>query len=240
MLIWMEGMDPPPRDPGVGVGGPHRMRYRRKRVLAHRCDWEGRSVLVVHNFSDQPCVVPCAARRCPGGRAASTTCSIERGAIGEIDRAARSHLKLEWLRLPLVPHHDPRPARGSVIPAGPDHAVDGATGCPLVTLPQLSEGLHAPRDRGQHRGLGRQRRGRGVDRHRLPRRRLPQRRADRRSPTRRSRTSSISSTTTSCPKESATFSVAPDRDGSATRLLAGAHRACRRTTTRATATTPSC
>ena len=26
-------------------------------VLAHRCDWEGRSVIAVHNLSAEPCVV---------------------------------------------------------------------------------------------------------------------------------------------------------------------------------------
>jgi trehalose synthase len=55
MLIWMERMIRRRREtPELGWGTLTVCDTDKNAVLAHRCDWEGRSVIVVHNFSASP------------------------------------------------------------------------------------------------------------------------------------------------------------------------------------------
>ena len=58
LLSWMERLIRRRREtPELGWGTWKVVRTNVPSVLAHRCDWEGRTVVAAHNFGDQPCVV---------------------------------------------------------------------------------------------------------------------------------------------------------------------------------------
>ncbi len=58
LLSWMERLIRRRREtPELGWGSWKVVQTNVPSVLAHRCDWEGRTVLAAHNFGDQPCVV---------------------------------------------------------------------------------------------------------------------------------------------------------------------------------------
>ena len=71
-------------------------------VFAHRCDWEGRSVVAVHNLGADPCIVRVELGDVPEGAKLDDLLD-ERGALDEIDGAALE-LKLggygyRWFRI---------------------------------------------------------------------------------------------------------------------------------------------
>jgi maltose alpha-D-glucosyltransferase/alpha-amylase len=53
--------------PEIGWGALQLLDAGDRRVLAHRCDWEGRSVVAVHNLADEPVAVRVADVALPGG-----------------------------------------------------------------------------------------------------------------------------------------------------------------------------
>ncbi|HEX6130774.1 MAG TPA: alpha-amylase family protein [Actinomycetota bacterium] len=58
LLSWFERMIRRRREtPELGWGEPRVLDTDVPAVLAHRCDWEGRTVLAVHNLGAEPCVV---------------------------------------------------------------------------------------------------------------------------------------------------------------------------------------
>jgi glycosidase len=58
LLNWMERIIRRRKEtPEFGWGSVTVLDTSEATVLAHRCDWEGRSVLAVHNFADEPCIV---------------------------------------------------------------------------------------------------------------------------------------------------------------------------------------
>jgi trehalose synthase len=58
LLSWVERLIRRRREtPELGWGSWKVVRTNVPSVLAHRCDWEDRTVIAAHNFGDQPCVV---------------------------------------------------------------------------------------------------------------------------------------------------------------------------------------
>lgn len=58
LLSWMERVIRRQREtPELGWGEPTVLETSEPAVLAHRSDWEGGSVLAVHNLGDEPCIV---------------------------------------------------------------------------------------------------------------------------------------------------------------------------------------
>lgn len=56
MLNWMERLIRRRRDcPEFGWGRWQLIETAEPSVMAHRCDWEGRTVIAVHNLSPEPC-----------------------------------------------------------------------------------------------------------------------------------------------------------------------------------------
>jgi trehalose synthase len=89
-LTWFETMIRRRRElPELGWGRLALLDAGDHRVLAHRCDWEGRSVVAVHNFSDEPVTVQVrdVARDGPAGPVvdaledAGTEHSLQDGAL---------------------------------------------------------------------------------------------------------------------------------------------------------------
>jgi trehalose synthase len=117
LLSWMERLIRRRKEtPELGWGHWTVLETNVTSVLSHRCDWEGRSVLAVHNLGDQPCEVRVQLGDVPeDGRLDDLL--DERGAIGEIENSALD-LKMEsygfrWFRITTPDQHS------SVISAGP-------------------------------------------------------------------------------------------------------------------------
>jgi len=57
LLNWMERLIRRRREtPEIGWGAWTVLETRLPAVLAHRCDWEGRTFVAVHNLSEEPCL----------------------------------------------------------------------------------------------------------------------------------------------------------------------------------------
>jgi trehalose synthase len=109
LLSWMERLIRRRKEtPELGWGHWTVLETNVTRVLSHRCDWEGRSVLAVHNLGDQPCVVRVQLGDVPeDGRLDDLL--DERGAIGEIENSTLE-LKMEgygfrWFRITTPDQH---------------------------------------------------------------------------------------------------------------------------------------
>jgi trehalose synthase len=103
LLSWMERLIRRRREtPELGWGSWTVLETNVPGVLAHRCDWEGRSVVAAHNFDDQPCLVRVNLGNVPDeGRLDDLL--DERGAIGEINDGSLE-LKMDrygfrWFRI---------------------------------------------------------------------------------------------------------------------------------------------
>jgi glycosidase len=109
LLSWMERLIRRRKEtPELGWGHWTVLETNVSSVLSHRCDWEGRSVLAVHNLGDQPCVVRVQLGDVPEeGRLDDLL--DERGAIGEIENSSLD-LKMEgygfrWFRITTPDQH---------------------------------------------------------------------------------------------------------------------------------------
>ena len=103
LLSWIERLIRRRREtPELGWGTWRVLRTNVPAVLAHRCDWEGRSVIAVHNFDEEPCQVRIQLGDVPEqGRLDDLL--DERGALGELDGGSLE-LKLDgygyrWFRV---------------------------------------------------------------------------------------------------------------------------------------------
>jgi trehalose synthase len=111
LLSWMERLIRRRREtPELGWGSWSVLRTNVPAVLAHRCDWEGRSVVAVHNLGEEPCEVRIQLGDVPeGGRVDDLL--DERGALGGLD-AGTLDLKLDafgyrWFRIIARDQHTP-------------------------------------------------------------------------------------------------------------------------------------
>jgi trehalose synthase len=109
LLSWMERLIRRRREtPELGWGSWTVLETNVPGVLAHRCDWEGRSVVAAHNFGDQPCLVRLNLGDLPDeGRLDDLL--DERGAIGEINDGSLE-LKMDrygfrWFRIMTPDQH---------------------------------------------------------------------------------------------------------------------------------------
>jgi trehalose synthase len=109
LLSWMERLIRRRREtPELGWGAWTVLETNVPGVLAHRCDWEGRSVVAAHNFGDQPCLVRVNLGDVPDhGRLDDLM--DERGAIGEINDGSLE-LKMDrygfrWFRIMAPAQH---------------------------------------------------------------------------------------------------------------------------------------
>jgi trehalose synthase len=111
LLSWMERLIRRRREtPELGWGSWTVLKTSVSSVLAHRCDWEGRSVVAVHNFGAQPCVVRVQLGDVPEDAKLDDLLD-ERGALGDIDEGSLE-LKMEgfgfrWLRIHMRDQHTP-------------------------------------------------------------------------------------------------------------------------------------
>jgi trehalose synthase len=111
LLSWMERLIRRRREtPELGWGTWKVVRTNVPSVLAHRCDWEGRTVVAAHNFGDQPCVVRLQLGDVPeDGRLDDLL--DERGAFRDIEDGTLE-LKMDgygyrWLRINTPDQHTP-------------------------------------------------------------------------------------------------------------------------------------
>jgi trehalose synthase len=111
LLSWIERLIRRRREtPELGWGTRKVVRTNVPSVLAHRCDWEGRTVLAAHNFGDQPCVVRLQLGDVPeDGRLDDLL--DERGAFRDIEDGTLE-LKMDgygyrWLRINTPDQHTP-------------------------------------------------------------------------------------------------------------------------------------
>jgi trehalose synthase len=109
LLSWMERLIRRRKEtPELGWGHWTVLETNVTSVLSHRCDWEGKSVLAVHNLGDEPCEVRVQLGDVPkDGRLDDLL--DERGAIGEIENSALD-LKMEsygfrWFRITTPDQH---------------------------------------------------------------------------------------------------------------------------------------
>ena len=116
LLSWMERLIRRRREtPELGWGTWKVVRTNVPSVFAHRCDWEGRTVVAVHNLGEQPCVVRLQLGDVPEDAKLDDLLD-ERGRLQSIeDDVARA--EIGRLRLPLVPDHHTGPAHASVVEA---------------------------------------------------------------------------------------------------------------------------
>jgi trehalose synthase len=109
LLSWMERLIRRRREtPELGWGSWTVLETNVPGVLAHRCDWEGRSVVAAHNFGDQPCVVRLKLGEVPDDGRIDDLLD-ERGPIGEINDGSLE-LKMDrygfrWLRIMTPDQH---------------------------------------------------------------------------------------------------------------------------------------
>jgi trehalose synthase len=111
LLSWMERLIRRRREtPELGWGTWKVLRTNVSSVLAHRCDWEGGSVVAVHNLGDQPCVVRLQLGDVPEDAKLDDLLD-ERGALREIEGGSLE-LKMDgygyrWLRIHTPDQHTP-------------------------------------------------------------------------------------------------------------------------------------
>jgi trehalose synthase len=111
LLSWMERLIRRRREtPELGWGAWTVLKTSVPSVLAHRCDWEGRSVVAVHNLGGQPCVVRVRLGDVPENAKLDDLLD-ERGALHEIEGGSLE-LKMDgygfrWLRIHLPDQHTP-------------------------------------------------------------------------------------------------------------------------------------
>jgi trehalose synthase len=109
LLSWMERLIRRRREtPELGWGAWTVLETNVPGVLAHRCDWEGRSVVAAHNFGDQPCLVRVNLGDVPDDGRLDDLMD-ERGAIGEINDGSLE-LKMDrygfrWFRIMAPAQH---------------------------------------------------------------------------------------------------------------------------------------
>ncbi|MGH2952300.1 MAG: trehalose synthase, partial [Solirubrobacterales bacterium] len=103
LLSWMERVIRRRREtPELAWGTWQLVETDLHEVFAHRCDWEGRSVVAIHNLGSEPCVVRVQLGEVPE-EATLDDLLDERPALHEIDGASLE-LKLEgygyrWFRI---------------------------------------------------------------------------------------------------------------------------------------------
>jgi glycosidase len=103
LLTWMERLIRRRREtPEIAWGTWQVLETDVDSVFAHRCDWEGRRVVAVHNLGADPCIVRIGLGEIPENAKLDDLLD-ERGALDEIDGAALE-LKLggygyRWLRI---------------------------------------------------------------------------------------------------------------------------------------------
>jgi glycosidase len=111
LLSWMERVIRRRREtPELAWGAWQVLETDVKSVLAHRCDWEGRSVVAVHNLGADPCIVRVDLGDVPEAATLDDLLD-ERGALDEIDGAALE-LKLggygyRWFRIGMSDQRTP-------------------------------------------------------------------------------------------------------------------------------------
>jgi trehalose synthase len=111
LLSWMERLIRRRREtPELGWGTWDVVRTNVSSVFAHRCDWEGRTVVAAHNLGDQPCVVRLQLGDVPkDGRLDDLL--DDRGATGLADDGSLE-LKIDgygfrWFRITTSEQHTP-------------------------------------------------------------------------------------------------------------------------------------
>lgn len=103
LLSWMERVIRRRREtPELAWGAWQVLETDVDAVFVHRCDWEGRSVVAVHNLGADPCIVRVDLGEIPEGAKLDDLLD-EHGALDEIDGAALE-LKLggygyRWFRI---------------------------------------------------------------------------------------------------------------------------------------------
>jgi trehalose synthase len=111
LLSWMERLIRRRREtPELGWGTWKVLKTNAPSVLAHRCDWEGRSVVAVHNLGDQPCEVRVSLGDVPENAKLDDLLD-ERGALREIEGGS-IELKMDgygfrWFRIHAPDQHTP-------------------------------------------------------------------------------------------------------------------------------------
>jgi trehalose synthase len=111
LLSWMERLIRRRREtPELGWGRWKVIRTNVPSVFAHRCDWEGRTVVAAHNLGEQPCVVRLQLGDVPDDGKLDDLLD-ERGAFQGIEDGALE-LKLDgygfrWLRITTPDQHTP-------------------------------------------------------------------------------------------------------------------------------------
>jgi trehalose synthase len=111
LLSWMERLIRRRREtPELGWGTWKVVRTNVPSVLAHRCDWDGRTVVATHNFGDQPCVVRLQLGDVPEDAKLDDLLD-ERGALREVEDGSLE-LKMDgygfrWLRINTPDQHTP-------------------------------------------------------------------------------------------------------------------------------------
>ena len=111
LLSWMERLIRRRREtPELGWGTWKVVRTNVPSVLAHRCDWEGRTVVAAHNLGEQPCVVRLQLGDLPEGGKLDDLLD-ERGAFQNVEDGSLE-LKMDgygfrWLRITTPDQHTP-------------------------------------------------------------------------------------------------------------------------------------
>jgi len=111
LLSWMERLIRRRREtPELGWGTWKVVRTNVPSVFAHRCDWEGRTVVAAHNLGEQPCVVRLQLGDVPEDGKLDDLLD-ERGAFQAIEDGSLE-LKLDgygfrWLRITTPDQHTP-------------------------------------------------------------------------------------------------------------------------------------
>ena len=111
LLSWMERLIRRRREtPELGWGTWKVVRTNVPSVFAHRCDWEGRTIVAAHNLGEQPCVVRLQLGDVPEDGKLDDLLD-ERGAFQNIEDGALE-LKLDgygfrWLRITTPDQHTP-------------------------------------------------------------------------------------------------------------------------------------
>jgi glycosidase len=111
LLSWLERLIRRRREtPELGWGTWKVVRTNVPSVLAHRCDWEGRTVVAAHNLGEQPCVVRLQVGDVPEDGKLDDLLD-ERGAFRDIEDGSLE-LKMDgygfrWLRINTPDQHTP-------------------------------------------------------------------------------------------------------------------------------------
>jgi trehalose synthase len=111
LLSWMERLIRRRREtPEIGWGTWKVVQTNVRSVLAHRCDWEGRTVVAAHNLGEQPCVVRLQLGDVPEDGKLDDLLD-ERGAFQNIEDGSLE-LKMDgygfrWLRITTPDQHTP-------------------------------------------------------------------------------------------------------------------------------------